>query len=181
MLGVFSGHDGSEAIASHAIESYLHAPPSKHGLRRYRVVNPTPDVSPAEARIIAVKTARHRHVAIVNANDFLTTYGWDRVLLTGIKSSDQLLGVSGRAAANLEHLAHAAQLIDAVGEPLPEDHAAAVSGPDVVLRHVALRSPMMYDGRKLARLGWTQVKQEEQGLGDMDVSLIRAGADVRCA
>lgn len=147
------------------------------GLQSYTTFStyPPPSSPIGVLHLSAIRSAKYGAVAIINANDLMDEYGWDRILLTGLKSSPDLLAVSGRAAANLEYGGgKTARLVDGVGEPLPESHHEDASGPLLHVRQVAMRSPILYDARKLGDLGWNpkSAELEEAGMGDLDVSCL---------
>jgi hypothetical protein len=177
--GVFTGeNDSSELIVSDVVRHHQSANVDRpnRGLRGYTSLSnahPTPSRpagSAADLHLSALRLAKHDYIAILNANDLMEEYGWDRILLTGLKSSSDLLAVSGRAAANVEYDgSKQARLIDGVGEPLPESHHEDPSGPDLHVRQVAMRSPILYDNVKMKVVGPTTAELEAAGMGDLDV------------
>jgi hypothetical protein len=88
----------------------------------------------------------------------------------GLKSSDELLAVSGKSAANIERRGESIRLVDVLGEPTRAVHDEEPSGPTVEVRDVALRSPILYNGTKIKELGYLTEEAESIGLGDIDVS-----------
>lgn len=99
-------------------------------------------------------------------------YGWDRILLTGIKSSDSLIAVSGKAAANVKSSASHVDFTDVVGQLYPLDHDVEASPAEVVVRNTAIRSPILYDVEQvLAAGGWMGKESEHAGMGDVEVCL----------
>ena len=123
---------------------------------------------------------------MLNANDLIETYGYDRLLLSAITSPvprststrgekyKGLIGVSGRAAANVLFSAsqQVEMLVDGAGEPGPEDHAGNPGADRVQLRQVAMRAPMIWDMRKVGRVGWWNETLGALGMGDLDVSVL---------
>lgn len=103
------------------------------------------------------------------ANKKQAEYGWDRILLTGLKSDSSLLAVSGKSAANVNYHSGMIRLTDVVGEPLQKTHEVNASPSHVEIRNVAMRSPIMYDAEKGRRLAWMDPEAEAAGLGDIDV------------
>ena len=99
-------------------------------------------------------------------------YGWDRILLTGLKSSDSLLAVSGKAAVNIRSSASQVDFTDAIGQILPVNHDVVASPPSVQVRNAAIRSPILYDVEQvLAAGGWMGKDSEHAGLGDVEVCI----------
>lgn len=100
-------------------------------------------------------------------------YGWDRILLTGLKSSDKLLAVSGRAAGNVNlDDASSVELTEVVGEPRSTSLDATASPEFLQIRDVGLRSPILYSKTKAAELNFMNPDWERAGLGDIDVRIV---------
>ncbi len=89
----------------------------------------------------------------------------------GMKSSPTLLAVSGRAASNLHMDSSTIRLTASVGNVAAgEMHLEHASPPDLHVRDVAMRSPIIYSKDKLEKMGGFRAEFEEAGLGDVDVS-----------
>lgn len=82
------------------------------------------------------------------------------------------MAVSGRVGANIAGSEKGGfSFEDVVGQPNFEvHHDSTEKGIDVRIRHVAVRSPILYDGRKLRKLGGMMVGAEQDGAADIDVS-----------
>jgi hypothetical protein len=98
-------------------------------------------------------------------------YGWDRILLTGLKSSDSLIAVSGKAAVNVRSSSSHIDFTDVVGQLHAVNHDVAASPPSIEVRNAAIRSPILYDVEQvLAAGGWMSKESEHAGMGDVEVS-----------
>jgi hypothetical protein len=88
----------------------------------------------------------------------------------GIKSSSDLLAVSGRAASDLHIDSTGIRLTASVGHvETGEYHLEHASPQDILVRDVAMRSPIIYSKAKLDQMGGFREDFEEVGLGDVDV------------
>jgi hypothetical protein len=83
------------------------------------------------------------------------------------------MAVSGRVGANIAADGKGGFGFEQVaGQPNFEVHhdPPAEKGIEVQLRHVVVRSPILYDGRKLRKLGGIVSEAEQDGAADIDVS-----------
>lgn len=181
-------HSVSQAIVDQVVTHHRAADVDRlgRGLVRYGSLNMTTIRSSERPAVYGLQRAKYEHVVLVNGNDKMVRrllpvslhqadrtqleYGWDRVLLMGMKSHPDLLAVSGRAAANLYDHRTEWALVDEVGVFGQEVHDVEVSVPALDVRDVAVRSPVMYSASKVARLGGLRGAAEAVGLGDVDVS-----------
>lgn len=98
-------------------------------------------------------------------------YGWDRILLTGLRSDPSLLAVSGKAAANVHVDDGKLAFTDITGQIDRQDHDVMPSPSHIDIRNVAFRSPIMYDAVKARTIDWMDIDMEAEGLGDVDVGI----------
>jgi len=127
LIGVFTGSSDKETdqsmdIVDLAIKNHKSAKVDRFGkgLRSYTSLEFTDgqrdkiglDIS--ESLNQALRTVKQEYVVVINADEMIYEYGWDRILLTAMKSSPVLLGVSGRGAANLESETDP-QIVDGLG------------------------------------------------------------------
>jgi hypothetical protein len=96
-----------------------------------------------------------------------------------MRSSLKLLAVSGRVGANIAGDEKGGfGFEDVAGQSnLEVHHEPTEKGIEVRIRHVAVRSPILYDGRKLRKLGGIVFGAEQDGAADIDVSISASSAD----
>lgn len=98
----------------------------------------------------------------------------------GLKSSAEILVVSGRAAGDILLVkgSEGAEVVNLVDELGRGGHEVNAPSPEIVdVRDIAFRSPITYSREKVEQLGsFFMSDLEAEGLGDMDVSgSIKAG------
>lgn len=88
----------------------------------------------------------------------------------GLKSSPDILAISGRAAGDLTISAdEGVRIVGVVGELGRGGHQVEASPEFVEFKDIALRSPMIYSKSKVEKLGLFGPELEQEGLGDIDV------------
>jgi hypothetical protein len=190
ITAVFTGaQDFSQGVVDTQLQRHIEGDvdyPGR-GLLRYQSVDA---VGLLDAAVnVGMSHAKGEYVIVLNGNDQLVRrawiyawnraeltftsqdeYGWDRVLVMGIKSSSDLLAVSGRAASDLHIDSTGIRLTASVGHvQTGEYHLEHASPQDIHVRDVAMRSPIIYSKAKLDQMGGFREDFEEVGLGDVDV------------